>query len=288
MESRLDSIFHGGWVPADDDPAVGNDAADGPAGNDDAQAASGLRAPHAAGRAWRIDPGRRAAAAMVAVVALTAAVVGWRVLADRPRAEALPDSSVIRVSVPASVSSSGGMSGGSSAGGMGANGARSPGPVTSTGAGQPARIVVDVVGKVRHPGIVELASGARVDDAVRAAGGALAHTNLGTLNLARVCVDGEQIVVGAAGSSAAGPSAAGGAPAGSAAATAASGAGGMVDLNTATAEQLDTLPGVGPVMAQRIIDWRTTHGAFASVDQLKQVSGIGDAKYADMSPLVRV
>lgn len=108
-----------------------------------------------------------------------------------------------------------------------------------------------------------------------------------------MCTDGEQIVVGlpgsaGAGSVAVGPIGAGTASAGGAAVPGSPGAGARINLNTATAEQLNTLPGVGPVMAQRILDWRTAHGSFASVDQLKQVSGIGDAKYADMSPLVTV
>ena len=151
---------------------------------------------------------------------------------------------------------------------------------------------------MRRPGVVRLSPGARVDDAVRAVGGALPHTNLTTLNLARVCTDGEQIVVGLPVSAAAGPVAAGTVAAGTVAAGTAAAAGpavpgspaatASINLNTATADQLNTLPGVGPVMAQRILDWRTAHGSFASVDQLKQVSGIGDAKYADMSPLVTV
>ncbi len=286
VESRLDSIFHGGWVPSDDDIDDGTSV--GAADNSGRQDANRRR--------WRIDPGRRAAAAMVAVVALTAAVVGWRVLADRPRAEALPESSSVRVSVPAGASPSSASaaraSGGAGSGGAASGGAPSGG-AAALGTALPTQIVVDVVGKVYRPGIVRLAPGSRVDDAVRAVGGALPHTNLTTLNLARVCTDGEQIVVGlpgsaGAGSVAVGPIGAGTASAGGAAVPGSPGAGARINLNTATAEQLNTLPGVGPVMAQRILDWRTAHGSFASVDQLKQVSGIGDAKYADMSPLVTV
>lgn len=263
VESRLDSIFHGGWVPSDDD-AIDDNTSIGAANGSGGQEANRGR--------WRIDPGRRAAAAMVAVVALTAAVVGWRVLADRPRAEALPESSSVRVSVPAGASAS-------TASAARASGAsRSDGSVAS-GTAPPAQIVVDVVGKVHRPGIVRLAPGSRVDDAVRAVGGALPHTNLTTLNLARVCADGEQIVVGLPGSGGAGTVVAG-PVAGTASvggAAASPGAATRINLNTATAEQLNTLPGVGPVMAQRILDWRTAHGSFASIDQLKQVSGIGDA-----------
>ena len=142
-----------------------------------------------------------------------------------------------------------------------------------------AEVVVDVVGRVHRPGLVTLPAGARVADAVRAAGGALAGTDLSSINLARICVDGEQIAIGVPGAVAA-P----GAPGSADAAT----TGALVNLNTATSDQLDALPGVGPVLAQRIIDYRTDHGPFQSVDQLHQVSGIGDAKYADLSPLVTV
>jgi competence protein ComEA len=136
------------------------------------------------------------------------------------------------------------------------------------------RVVVDVAGRVRRPGLVTLPMGSRVADALRAAGGAKPGTDLTTLNLARKLVDGEQIVVGVPGAA---PVA--GAPPGPAT---------PLDLNTATAEQLDGLPGVGPVLAQRIVDWRTAHGGFTSVAQLRQVTGIGDSKFADLQPLVRV
>jgi competence protein ComEA len=137
------------------------------------------------------------------------------------------------------------------------------------------RVVVDVAGRVRHPGLVTLPSGSRVADALRAAGGAKPGTDLTSLNLARKVVDGEQIVVGAPGAAAETST---GAPAAS----------NPVNLNTATAAELDQLPGVGPVLAQRIVDWRTAHGGFTAVSQLRQVTGIGDSKYADLQPLVRV
>ncbi|MFG3098143.1 helix-hairpin-helix domain-containing protein [Streptomyces sp. NPDC048202] len=135
-----------------------------------------------------------------------------------------------------------------------------------------AQIVVDVSGKVRDPGIRRLPSGSRVADALKAAGGVRPGVRAEGLNRARFLVDGEQIVVGASGVP--------GAVAGPAPAGAASSA--PVSLGTATVEQLDTLPGVGPVLAQRIIDYRTQHGGFRSVDELRQVDGIGDRRFSDL------
>ncbi|MFH8517899.1 helix-hairpin-helix domain-containing protein [Streptomyces gelaticus] len=155
----------------------------------------------------------------------------------------------------------------------------SPGPPPVTGPG--GHIVVDVSGKVRRPGIRQLPSGARVADALRAAGGVRNGADLTGLNRARVLTDGEQIVVGAP----SGPSAAGG-PLGSVAGGGTGSPAGPVSLNTATAEQLDTLPGVGPVLAQHIVDYRTQHGGFRSVDELREVNGIGDRRFADLQPLV--
>jgi competence protein ComEA len=155
----------------------------------------------------------------------------------------------------------------------------SPGPPPATGPG--GHIVVDVSGKVRRPGIRQLPSGARVADALRAAGGVRDGADLTGLNRARVLMDGEQIVVG----SPPGPSAADG-PLGAAAGGGTGSPAGPVSLNTATAEQLDTLPGVGPVLAQHIVDYRTQHGGFRSVDELREVNGIGDRRFADLQPLV--
>jgi competence protein ComEA len=143
--------------------------------------------------------------------------------------------------------------------------------------------VVDVAGKVRNPGVVSLPAGARVIDAVKAAGGLRPGTQTGTLNLARRVVDGEQILVGVQATPA--PAVPPAAPSGPPGATV---PGAPLDLNAATVAQLDQLPGVGPVLAQRIVDYRTQHGAFRSVDELRQVSGIGDAKFADVKSLVRV
>ncbi|WTO71080.1 ComEA family DNA-binding protein [Streptomyces sp. NBC_00209] len=149
----------------------------------------------------------------------------------------------------------------------------SPGPAAGPG----GQIVVDVSGKVRDPGLRRLPSGSRVDDALTAAGGARPGTDLAGLNRARVLMDGEQIVVGAPQAPAPGPGVGGPAAEG----------GGPVSLNSATAEQLETLPGVGPVLAQHIVDYRTRHGGFRSVDELREVNGIGDRRFADLQPRVR-
>jgi competence protein ComEA len=142
---------------------------------------------------------------------------------------------------------------------------------------------VDVAGKVRHPGVVSLPPGARVIDAIKEAGGVRPGTKTGTLNLARHVVDGEQILVGVNATPApmSPPTEIPGAPGATPPAS-------PMDLNAATATQLDQLPGVGPVLAQRIVDYRTQHGGFRAVDELRQVSGIGDAKYADIKSLVRI
>lgn len=147
----------------------------------------------------------------------------------------------------------------------------------------PTTIVVSVVGSVTTPGLVTLAEGARVSDAIDAAGGALPGTDLSTINLARKVSDGEQIAVGVPGAAdAAGPadpSASGGAAGASA---------GKVNVNSASAEELATLPGIGPVLAQGIIDFRETNGPFGSVDELTEVSGIGPAVLAKIKDLVTV
>lgn len=157
--------------------------------------------------------------------------------------------------------------------------APSPGAPPPAAATAPAkRVVVDVSGKVRSPGVRRLPAGSRVADALRAAGGAEPGTDLTGLNRARVLVDGEQVVVG-------GP-----APPGQAVAAPGTGPvgpeGAPVSLSTATVDQLDTLPGVGPVLAQHIVDYRTQHGGFSSVDQLREVNGIGERRFADIEPRV--
>lgn len=148
---------------------------------------------------------------------------------------------------------------------------------TATATGSP--VTVDVTGKVRHPGIVVLDPGARVVDALEAAGGARPGVDLSGLNLARLLVDGEQVVVGVpppsgvAASAAASPGATGGP---------------LVNLNTATQEQLEALPEVGPVTAQAILAWREENGQFTAVDELLEVDGIGDATLAQVAPYVTV
>jgi competence protein ComEA len=151
------------------------------------------------------------------------------------------------------------------------------------GASPGAAVVVDVTGKVRRPGIATLPPGARVVDALRAAGGARRGVSLASLNLARVLVDGEQVVVGVRSPTGTAPAAAS-VPAASPAVSGS--AVPMVDINTATQAELEALPGVGPVTAQSILGFRAEHGTFTSVDELLEVSGIGDATLAKIAPYV--
>ncbi|MFF3033863.1 helix-hairpin-helix domain-containing protein [Streptomyces rubiginosohelvolus] len=174
-----------------------------------------------------------------------------------------------------------------------------PGPVSRPASGEPpsgsggngsGQIVVDVSGKVHRPGVRRLPAGSRVEDALEAAGGVRAGTDVTGLNRARVLVDGEQVAVGLpSGLPVTGTTGGGGVGAGSGSAGRPGGAGPSVplSLNTATAEQLETLPGVGPVLAQHMIDYRTENNGFRSVDELRQVNGIGDRRFADLQPLVR-
>lgn len=143
-------------------------------------------------------------------------------------------------------------------------------------------VLVHVVGQVRHPGLVRLAPGSRVADALDEAGGATRRADLAAVNLARAVVDGEQVFVPAPGQS---PPAQ--APSGSGAAGASPAPQSPLDLNTADESQLDALPGVGPVIAGRIVTWRSEHGRFSSVDELTEVSGIGEATLEKLRPLVR-
>ena len=137
-----------------------------------------------------------------------------------------------------------------------------------------SELVIDVVGKVKRPGIVTLPRGSRVYQAVEAAGGVSnAKVDTSSLNMARLLEDGEQIVVGTSAADQAGEGAS---------------ATGKLNLNQATVDQLDTLPGVGPVTAQAIVAWREEHGRFSSVDDLLDVRGIGDATLADLRDLVTV
>lgn len=159
-----------------------------------------------------------------------------------------------------------------------------PRPTLSAGpaAATSSPVVVHVLGKVEHPGVVTLPPGSRVTEAIKAAGGVRPGAKTGTLNLARPLVDGEQIPVGIRAPTPPPP------PPGGAATTAPGAPGTPLDLNAATPDQLDDLPGVGPVLAQRIVAYRTQHGAFRSVEQLQDVSGIGSRRFADLKTLVRV
>lgn len=218
--------------------------------------------------------------AMVFVVLVAGLVLGGRVVLAR--ASATPQSVPTSAAVKQPTSAATGRASGSSFG--------TTGPRAAPAATQ---VVVQVVGQVRRPGVVSLRSGARVQDAVAAVGGALPSADLTAINLARVLSDGEQIQVPKPGQVPSTPPANPGGPGGTGGAAGANGAaaapsGAPVNLNTADLSALDTLPGVGPVLAQRIFDWRTRNGRFSSVDELGEVSGIGDKMLQRLRPRVTV
>lgn len=163
--------------------------------------------------------------------------------------------------------------------------------VSSSSISEPSSLVISVVGLVKRPGLVTLSGGARVADAVTAAGGAVDGADVVGLNMARPVTDGDQIVVGLAPvpgqpiGMASSIVAAGQAPTGGAGAKEAAPSG-RVNLNTATESELDSLPGVGPVMAAAIVRWRSEHGKFTSVDELSEVDGIGPARLDKLRALV--
>jgi len=183
---------------------------------------------------------------LVTIAVAAGVLLTWWLLSERPRTSS-PD--------PISLS---------------AEATSPPGGAASSGAPAAGELVIDVEGKVRHPGIVTLPAGSRVHDAVAKAGGVRGKVDTSTLNMARVLTDGEQILVGV--EPVPGDPSAGG--------TSATGA--RISLGTATLEQLDTLPGIGPVTAQAILDHRSEHGPFTSVDDLLDVKGIGEATLADI------
>jgi competence protein ComEA len=159
----------------------------------------------------------------------------------------------------------------------GGSSALPPPPPVATTKTAAAEVVIDVVGAVRRPGLYRLGQGSRVADALSRAGGATRKADLALVNLAAPIADGEQVVVPLRGQ-------------GSASAASSGGAGsvstGPVHLNTATVDQLDSLPGIGPVTAQKILDYRQKHGAFGSVDELDAVPGIGPSRLDQLRDLV--
>ncbi|MFE4577322.1 helix-hairpin-helix domain-containing protein [Streptomyces chartreusis] len=229
---------------------------------------------------------RRNVVALTVVLVLAAGFAVQHFWAGRAQSVRAPE--VVRAAAPYGGGEPGGEQAGepgSAASGTGAStaGASAAGAPGAVGTSAP-EIVVDVGGKVREPGIHRLPAGSRVADALRAAGGVRPGTNTDTLNRARFLVDGEQVIVGAPAAPA--PEAGTSTGMGGAAAPGA-GPAAPIPLNTATVDQLDTLPGVGPVLAQHIIDYRTQHGGFRSVDELREVNGIGDRRFADLRNLVR-
>jgi competence protein ComEA len=215
-------------------------------------------------RMLRHDP--RVAAVLLVVCACGAGVFWFR--------------SGIASSASAATASAAGSNTHSSGGVTTSSAPRSAATTTTTAS---SAVVVHVAGAVVTPGVVTLAAGSRVIDAVKAAGGAQANADLDRLNLAAKLTDGERVAVPVKGQ----PSPPLETPAAGAAAGDAAGTG-PVNLNTATADQLETLPGIGPSLAQAIIDERERSGGFRSVDDLRTVRGIGDARFAQVQPHVTV
>jgi len=289
-----------GWVPAEERAALVAEAADPADGSGTHDPPP--RRPQEPGRHPSVP-----ARLLVAVVVVTLLVAGAALLWSWPRADVT--GSVGSVGGPGSA---GGAPGAAASIGPGeprdpfAPASPAPGPsgarvasgpsMGGTSPALPTEVVVHVAGAVRHPGLVRLPAGSRVADAVAAAGGLRPGRSLGATNLARLVADGERIEVGAAapvqgagaasGGASGTPASPGGSPGGPPGGT--TGGGTPVDLNSATAEQLDALPGIGPVTASRILQWRAAHGRFSVVDELAEVPGIGPKTLADLRPYVRV
>ena len=295
-----------GWIPdppeqvsGTADYESGREARDvvapGRGGRHRPAAGPGLVTTPMALRGARIHVSWQAVVAFVVVLLVAAVVFAVRVAraeqtsTSRPVGAATP-SGVVGRSVPSAFATTGvtrpaapAPSESLAAGGGGSGGGSSTGLAT---------IVVHVVGQVARPGVVTVVSGARVVDAITLAGGLLPGADVQQVNLARTLVDGEQVSVpkpgetipaaGAAG--AAGSVGAGGARAGASAGV----VGALIDLNRADVATLDGLPGVGPVLAQRIVDWRTEHKRFTTVDELGEVSGIGDKLLSQIRSKVKV
>jgi competence protein ComEA len=219
---------------------------------------------------WTLSP--RHVVVLAAVLAIGLSWAAWSVFRSRP--EALPDARPsTALGSPVTQPSAGGTAPPS--------GAAQPTQPSGAPSQSAAVVVVDVAGKVRRPGLVRAPTGSRVADVLTLAGGPLPGVDLTTLNLARQVTDGEQILVGQ--STAPQPT---GGPGATTPPTASSDA--PINLNTATLDQLDALPGVGPVLAQRILDYRTENGPFTTIDQLQEVPGVGPKKFDSLKPHVRL
>lgn len=272
LRALLEDRAGTGWVPEDDEQAVERPSEPADAAgwadpgappvhpSEDAAVPDSPACPPGVGRhrapgpTPRWDPGRSGARSLwLAGIVAALLLVGWTWL-DRPQVQPAPPA-------PSGATHEGGSA--------------APTPVGKA-AGMSAALVVSVVGPVVRPGLVTLPAGARVADAVEAAGGLLPDADPASVNLAAPLTDGEQITVALPG--AAPPGGAG----------AAAGAPGRLHLNTATAAELDGLPGLGPVLAQRIVDHRSRHGPFTTVDELDDVPGIGPATAAELAELVDV
>lgn len=218
----------------------------------------------------RWDPGRPGALSLCVVAVLAALLSAGLTWWSRPQPSPAEQAGTGPLASASQPSSDGPGRSGGATGQPATPAVGDPGPVS-----EPDRLVVSVIGQVRQPGLVSLEPGARVADAISAVGGALPDADLSTVNLARPVVDGEQIAVGVPGSSLPG-------------AADESGSGALVDLNTANQAELEELPGIGPVLAQRIIDFRADNGGFTAVEQLREISGIGPTVYEDIVDLVTV
>ncbi|MGV1008754.1 MAG: helix-hairpin-helix domain-containing protein [Dermatophilaceae bacterium] len=236
----------------------------------------------------RVRPSRRGLAAMVVLVVVCGAVLGLRVAVavrqGEPVAVAGDRSGLLARSLPPGFTALASVTA-QSAGAVSSSEA-SAGASVSAGGASPT-VLVHVVGQVARPGVVAVGAGSRVADAVAKAGGALPGADLERVNLARLVIDGEQVHVPAPGeplTAADGP----GPSAGTAVGVATRDGHQLVNLNTADVAALDTLPGVGPVLAQRIVQWRQEHGRFTAVEELNEVSGIGDKLFAQLRARITV